>query len=172
MHNAIDAFISIRIWMAISYPCGKPCMVQKAYLGIWSVYSKKKKRCKLPVHSDVMQLLCWSTWFLLGQIKQDKFFFVHQPAWLNIDAFRAISVYSQVTQLHLEVCKQATPVVPANVSAVSVRLITSCNLFVPHNAVPTADEACCLIAKRLMYLSITKTVGVEKWKRGFLLCPI
>lgn len=49
MHDAIDAFISIKglilyHWVAISYPCGKPRMVQKACLGIWSVYSKKKKK--------------------------------------------------------------------------------------------------------------------------------
>lgn len=98
----------------------------------------------------------------LGTDKTGQALFVRQPAWLNIDAFRAISVYSQVTQLHLEICKQATPVVPANVSAVSVRLITSCSLFVPYNAEPTADGACCLIAERLMHSSITKSVGVEK----------
>lgn len=43
-----------------------------------------------PLHSNVMQLVCWSASPLLGD-KPGQAHFVRQPAWLNIDALRAFS---------------------------------------------------------------------------------
>lgn len=56
--------------------------------------------------------------------------------------------------------------------AVSVSLIRYCSPFVLHHAEPTADGACCLIAEGLMHLSITKPVGVHKWKSSCLVYSV
>lgn len=55
---------------------------------------------------------------------------------------------------------------PANVSVMSARLIISFNLFLIHNAEPTADGESCLIAERLKFMTVQSEDSYEELQYG------